>query len=1002
MTTPIDDSPSQLSRILYDHWVGRARELDEANTLWQRAASGQGQVLLISGEPGVGKTRFVRELASAASLSGANVLTGECYAEGGAPYGPLAQIIRDAFENASPDILNFPGETLRNLLPIIPSLHLPLIDSLPDQKFDPSVEQQRAYEGFLAFCTTLTSLGPLFLFIDDVHWADTATLLLLRSLARRGRKLPLLIVMTYRDSELESAPDLNRVLIDLNRERLALHLKLERLSREETHDLLAAMFGEKITPDFLDGIFLQTEGNPFFIEEVCKGLIEASQISFQDGRWHRPDMAEMKIPQTVHSAIQARLQKLPTHAQEVLLMGAILGSDFDFETLKHACDLDEETLVSVLEKAEHAQLIAEAQPCQAAVLRFNFVHGLIPTTMREGMIHIRRRRLHLRAAQAIEAVHPEEFEVLAYQYTEAGEAQRALQFYVRAGDRARWAAPAEAARFYQAALDLWAIDSDQSGRAELLARLGYCLWVIDNTQGSLKCYETAYILFDQLGNRSQSGEMQRMIGRMYWEHANRALALEHYNKALAILEQGPESVELARAIDSIAQIMMLTHDNKQGIIWGERAIKMAEALGAESVVVGVLNNIGSSYAQMGEYEKGLSILHESIQRAIVAGLPQDVSRGYYNAAVVYQRQCRYNKADEAMKELYAYSLKFYTKSYSIVALWRLTWINWLTGQWNAALNYRAQMVESSGTLYVTWAKRIFGMIDLDLGMANEALRELEDSLPNAVRADEFQTTVPHWAQMARAYAAVGQDAKMMDVIHQLLEFVTTRNYQSNESIMPLLIACQLTAAQGSVTSLEISHTCVFHLERLAQQYQTAETDAALAEARGCVLLAEEHTLESVEQFRQAVSKWETIERRFDQARALAYLGRSLKILRDTAGSLTAYHQAREITASLFNQLDPDQRSSFLASSLVNEINTAIEALSHAAPRRNSKREAHQLTDREAEILKLVAQGLTNAQIAESLYLSPLTVNAHLRSIFNKLDVMTRTAAVRHATELGLI
>jgi DNA-binding CsgD family transcriptional regulator len=610
--------------------------------------------------------------------------------------------------------------------------------------------------------------------------------------------------------------------------------------------------------------------------------------------------------------------------------------------------------------------------------------------------------LHLRAAQAIEAVHPDEFEVLGYQYSEAGELQRALQFYVRAGDRARWAAPAEAARFYQSALDLWAIDSDQADRADLLARLGYCLWVIDDTQGSLKCFETAYTLFDQLGNRSQSGEMQRMMGRMYWEQANRALALEHYNNALAILEQGPESVELARAIDSISQIMMLTHDNKQGIIWGERAIKMAETFGAESVVVGVLNNIGSSYAQLGEYEKGLSILHESIQRSIAAGLPQDVSRGYYNAAVVYQRQCRYKKADEAMKELYAYSIKFYTRTFTTTALWRLMWIDWLTGQWHAALNYRAQMIESSGTLYVTWAKRIFGMIDLDLGMANEALRELEESLPDAERADEFQTTVPHLAQMARAYAAVGQNAKMMDAIHQLLEFVTTRTYQSNESIMPLLIACQLTSAPGPANSLDISHACVIHLEQLAQQYKTAETDAALAEARGCVLLAEEHTLEAVEQFRQAVSNWEIIERRYDQARALAYLGGALKTLRDTVGATTAYQHALEITASLSDQLEPDQRSSFLASPLVNEIHTAVEALSHAAPRRNPKREANRLTDREAEILKLVAQGMTNAQIAESLYLSPLTVNAHLRSIFNKLDVMNRTAAVRHATELGLI
>src|SRR5271157_2009127 len=170
MTTPIDDSSSQLSRIVYDHWVGRVGELEEAKTLWQRAASGQGQVLLISGEPGVGKTRFVRELISEAHFPGASMLTGECYAEGGAPYGPLAQIIRETIENAYQSGVNLPGEILRDLLPIIPSLRSLLIDNLPEQKYDPSVEQQRVYEGFVAFCSTLCSQGPVLLFIDHVHW----------------------------------------------------------------------------------------------------------------------------------------------------------------------------------------------------------------------------------------------------------------------------------------------------------------------------------------------------------------------------------------------------------------------------------------------------------------------------------------------------------------------------------------------------------------------------------------------------------------------------------------------------------------------------------------------------------------------------------------------------------------------------------------------------------------------------------------------------------------
>jgi tetratricopeptide (TPR) repeat protein len=429
--------------------------------------------------------------------------------------------------------------------------------------------------------------------------------------------------------------------------------KLERFTRDETGDLLAAMFGEEITPEFLDGIFRQTEGNPFFMEEVCKALVEAGQLSFREGRWHRPAMAEMRIPQTVHSAIRARLQKLSVSTQEALHMAAILRSDFDFETLQHACDLDEEALINSLESAVRAQLIAEAQPVQAAKFKFSFVHVLIPTTIRESIIHVRRRRLHLRAAQAIEAVHPDDFEVLAYQYNDAGDVERARQFYVRAGDRAQRTAPAEAARFYQAALDRWGDDEDLAGRAEVMARLGYCLWVIDDIQGGLKCYETAYTLFDQLGNRTQSGEMQRMIGKLYWQQADRGLALQHIQQALAIQEQGPETVELAHAIDAIAQMYMLAHENDQALAWGERTLKLAETLGAEDVSVSALNDIGCSLAQSGNFEIGYENLQESLTRAISAGLFQLASRSYFNLGIMYQRECRYKQAEDTMKELYA-------------------------------------------------------------------------------------------------------------------------------------------------------------------------------------------------------------------------------------------------------------------------------------------------------------------------------------------------------------
>ena len=997
-----DTAPDLLDRIIRGNWVGRIREMNEANIQLQRAISGLGQVILINGEPGIGKTRFVRELVVTANLAGASVLTAECYTEGGAPYAPLAQMIQEALAKADQAGFRFPNEILSDLLPIVPSLRLRLPDSYPALSLDPLAEQQRIFEGFTALCSMLSSQGVVLLFIDDAHWADTGTLFLLRNLARRGRNLPILIVMTYREADLESAPVLNEVLVDLNHERLATHLRLARLSRDETSDLLTSILADEIAPDFLDGIYRQTEGNPFYIEEVCKALVEGNQLSFRDGHWHFPAIAEIQIPQTVRAAIQARLQKLPVSAQDALRMAAILGGEFDFETLRRSGNLDEENLITALESALHAQLISEVQTGKPGVPRFCFVHGLIPTTLRESIIHVRRKRLHQRAAEAIEAVHPDDFELLAYHFVQAGEPERAREYFMRAGNRAEQTAPGDAIRFFRAALERWGEDEDLPGRATILARLGTCLWWIGDIPEALKCFEGAYTLFVRLDNRIQSGEMQRMLGRMEWERADRELALNHYHKALAILEVGPETPELARAISSISQMHMIFHESDQAIAWGERALALAERLGAEDIVVHALNNIGTSYAQKGVLEKGLPILRESLQRSIAASLALDACRAYYNLGGILQLQCQYIEAKELTEALLSYASKTYVKNLANLALWRLMDINWLTGQWNAALVFRDQMAEFNSGLYTTWAKRIFGLIDLDLNRLEAARCELEESLPSAMRAMDFQTTVTHQGQLARAYSALGQVAKMYATIQEMLSFVSGAQDHSKESITPLLIACQQFTALSLPDALKQAKVCVSLLEQHMIQFRTGEANAALYEAQGCLMAAEKHPLEAAEFFRKAAVEWERIDRRYDQARAHGSCGRSLKAAGDSAGANAAYIQAFDIFDNLAGQLDPERRDSFMQSALVQSVRKAVTDLSHPNPPENIRPEFGSLTKREVEVLKLVAQGLQNAQIAEILVLSPLTVNTHLRSIFNKLDVTTRTAAVHHALEQGLV
>jgi len=508
---------SVLERIERGRLVGRKHELQEARALWNRALSGQGQMLLVSGEPGIGKARLVRELATQAEVSGGRALLGASYAEGGTPYAPFRHIIREVLRSgslgATGNGFDLPEFVLADLLTLAPDLRSRyLFDSAqgrPDVPADPSVplragppldpqaEQQRLFENLVIFFTVLSDHAPLLLILEGAHWADSGTLFLLRHLARHIRRQRVMIVVTYHEVELDEARVFHEVLLDLNRERLATRLKLSRLDREQTGELLAVLFAEEITPEFLDGIYRETEGNPFFVEEVVKALVESGKLYYEDGRWHRPSMDELGIPQSVRVAIQSRVRVLLANSQETLRLAAILGREFDFDTLAEASDQEEDALIDALEDAERAQLIEEVSGEGGGT--FVFVHALIPATLVGSLRTLQRRRLHRRAAAAIEARCPDDFESLAYHYNQAGDAKEATNYLLKAGDRARSLyACQEAIDHYQRALTFLREQREHKRAARTLMKLGLVYTAAFEPDKAQEVYEEAFTLWEPL------------------------------------------------------------------------------------------------------------------------------------------------------------------------------------------------------------------------------------------------------------------------------------------------------------------------------------------------------------------------------------------------------------------------------------------------------------------------------------------------------------------------
>lgn len=628
---PATAAYASFGRIARGQMVGREHEWATAVALYQRAAGGEGQALLISGEPGIGKTRLARELAGLAQAAGAVVLVDGCHAEGGPPYAPLAGIIRQTFENRSGPAI--PDFIVAELLTLAPQLRSYRPHVAPNPPLGPEFEQQRLFDSFVAWCEIWAASAPLLLLVEDVHWADSGTLALLRHLARRARPARLLLVLTFRDTEVAAdlAHPLNAVLLDLNRERLAETMALPRLTLDQTRAQLAALLstGGEISPEFLESLYQETEGNPFFVEEVCRGLIEQGKLYHAGGVWRRADMQSIFIPSSVRGAILARVERLPAPAQEMLRLAAVIGRDVPLALLRGASDLDEDALGAALARAEQAQLISEGGP--AGQLVYTFAHALIPFALRESVNGLRRQRLHRLVGIALERQRPHDVEALAYHFAAAGEGQRAIEYARRAAERAqRSFAYAVARQHLQTALAWTPADGANDLRLALLEELADVHCLHGERAEAIARYQEALRLWAETagGDRWTAVRLHRKTGDTFNRLAQsseierfKAVVPAGLQSALKLIAAEPPHPESVRLLTTMANYAywegfelygQVASAPKQGEQYARAAVQMAERLDAPGEYSAALEALANSYSSQGMLREGIGIVQQRL------------------------------------------------------------------------------------------------------------------------------------------------------------------------------------------------------------------------------------------------------------------------------------------------------------------------------------------------------------------------------------------------------
>ncbi|HZQ86716.1 MAG TPA: BTAD domain-containing putative transcriptional regulator [Acidimicrobiales bacterium] len=474
--------PAALVALQESSFVGRDAELVQLQAAFARARGGAREVVLIAGEPGIGKTTLAVQLAAAAGEQGAIALFGRCDEESLVPFQPFVEAVAHYLESTPVEELRRQlGGMGADLALLVPTIARRLPELAGIQRSGAETERFRLFEAVSDLFDAIGIDAPIVLVLDDLHWADRPTLQLLTHVIRKVTSAPLLIVGTYRDTDLVRTHPMAETLVELRRANLVERVPLRGLSRD---DVIAMVTGSAPTspPDVALGgaLWHETEGSPLFLREILRHLAETgSVVRSDDGRWVATRRIEqLGIPEGVKEVIGRRLTRLSEDANTALRAGSVLGREFRLEVLEKVTDLGTDALLDSLDEATAAGVVEEVP---GAVGRWTFTHALVREALYDELSLTRRVRFHQRVGEAIEALHPDDdgphLAELAFHFAQAAVAagpDKAIDYGRRAGEHAlRLAGYEEAARHYAVALEV-AEDAglDRRVRADLLLSQG--------------------------------------------------------------------------------------------------------------------------------------------------------------------------------------------------------------------------------------------------------------------------------------------------------------------------------------------------------------------------------------------------------------------------------------------------------------------------------------------------------------------------------------------------
>lgn len=603
--------------------IGRDEELAILEEALFAAARGDGRVVAISGDAGLGKTRLAKELTARARPLGAAVLSGGCTeADIGLPYLPFTEAIGNWLAGLDID------EARERLGPAAASLAqlFPQLGEAPPETSDPAQARLHLYEGILAALRAAGSGRGVLVIVEDIHWADASTRELLDYMTRRLRGSPAMVLVTFRADELHRKHPLLPIVQGWRRSRSAEFVELSPLPADDVARVIGAIFDEEVSDEFRDLMFDRTEGNPFAIEEMLKEAVDRGDIYRTATGWDRKALPELRIPRSVSEGILLRVGRLDEDHADVLRVASVLGQSFSYETLVAVTGMDETVVLDALEVCVRQQLLDEDPHVRG---RYRFRHALTRESVYEDIISPRRRQLHGRAADVLRGDHGSPAE-LAYHLTEAGRADEAVPAYLAAAEQAfARLGTREAAEFYERALPYVA---DPRQRGTILRNVGEAYTFETNVGPAEKYLRDAVETLQAAGDVGAAAASRIALGRVFWVKNDPKQAMVEYERARSDLEPLGASRDLAILYIRLAGMHVFDYEFNAARDMSERAIAAAEATGSDRERVWAYGFLGLSLTYGGSPDDGRRWFDRSIDESIAGGFYDVASNTIHNAA----------------------------------------------------------------------------------------------------------------------------------------------------------------------------------------------------------------------------------------------------------------------------------------------------------------------------------------------------------------------------------